>query len=173
MKIAVISDTHLREPSPWLERVYEKYMAGADALIHCGDTTGFSVWQFFMQHPNFTAVAGNMDETRLARELPARAGMNAAGFKIGATHGVGFVRARPEMLAESFGPGYDVICYGHTHDRAWTGAGEVRLLNPGSLSEPRYRESGMAFLYLDQETGPRAEFLIFEPGQDQARIIAA
>ena len=137
MKIAVISDTHVHEPDEWLAEVYGRYMAGADVLVHCGDTTGFSVWSFFNQHPNFYAVRGNMDEWRLAQELSERVSFEAGGLTMGAVHGHGFGRIKPD-IASALGPDHDVVFFGHTHNREWAEVNGLWLLNPGSLrSEER------------------------------------
>jgi predicted phosphodiesterase len=37
MRLAVISDSHLSIPDDHFERVYDRHLAGADALLHCGD----------------------------------------------------------------------------------------------------------------------------------------
>jgi len=71
MRLAVISDTHLDQPSAWFERVYTRHLASADALIHCGDITGASLLHYLMQHKNFYAVAGNMDAYLAGSDLPS------------------------------------------------------------------------------------------------------
>lgn len=135
MRIAVISDTHLFEPSPRLEAVFAEHLAGADAVLHCGDMTGRSAWFFLCQHPNFFAVAGNMDDWALARELPGRLALSLDGLTIGLAHGHG-LSGRPlsRALAESFGPGYDLLCFGHTHTAEHAVYGGVHVVNPGSLA---------------------------------------
>ena len=61
MKIAVISDTHMGNPSSWLDAVYTKWLGPADVLIHCGDIASVETWSYFMQHDNFICVRGNCD----------------------------------------------------------------------------------------------------------------
>lgn len=148
MRIAVVSDTHLHEPSPWLEEVYARHLAGADALLHCGDMTGPSLWDWFMRHPQFHAVAGNMDEWNLASELERTVSvrLDAPGgpLTVGMVHGFGF-HSRPlwRDVAESFGPGYDLVCFGHTHEPAHQELDGTTVVNPGSL-----RRGGRASLAL-------------------------
>lgn len=136
MLIAVISDTHASEPTPWMHAVYERYLAPADLLLHAGDMTGRSLWSFFMQHPGFHAVAGNMCDWGLASELAPRLTVTHGGLTIGMAHGNGFSH-RPlwQSVAQSFGPGYDLVCFGHTHEPAWEELGSTRVVNPGSLRE--------------------------------------
>ncbi len=135
MLIAVISDTHISEPSPRLESVYAGHLAGADAVLHCGDITGRSTWSFLCQHPNFSAVAGNMDDWELASRLPPRLTVSLDGLTVGLVHGNG-LSGRPlsRALAESFGPGYDLICFGHTHTPEHVAYGSTHLVNPGALA---------------------------------------
>jgi hypothetical protein len=135
MLIAVISDTHLYEPSPRLETVYAEHLAGADAVLHCGDMTSRSTWSFLCQHPKFHAVAGNMDDWALAKELPPRLTLSLDGLTVGLAHGNG-LSGRPlsRALAESFGPGYDLVCFGHTHVPEHVAYGPIHLVNPGSLA---------------------------------------
>jgi len=159
MKIAVISDTHLHAPGEWLEAVYDSFLATADILVHCGDTTGFPVWSFFNQHPNFYAVRGNMDEWRLAEELPDRESFRAGGLNFGAMHGFGFSGGVEAGVARSFGREYDVVFYGHTHKPLWTEMGGVKLLNPGSLKAGMFQPGTLAYLHVDQEGRLEPEFL--------------
>ena len=135
MLIAVISDTHLYERSSRLEYVYAEHLAGADAVLHCGDITGRSTWSFLCQHPNFHAVAGNMDDWELARELPGRLTVKLDGLTVGLAHGNG-LSGRPlsRAVAESFGPGYDLVCFGHTHVPEHATYAGAHVVNPGSLA---------------------------------------
>lgn len=135
MLIAVISDTHIAAPSPRLESVYGDHLAKADAVLHCGDITSRSIWSFLCQHPNFQAVAGNMDDWALANQLPSRLTVSLDGLIVGVAHGNG-LSGRPlsRAVAESFGPGYDLICFGHTHTPEHVTCGKTHVVNPGALA---------------------------------------
>lgn len=159
MKIAVISDTHMHAPSQWLEAVYDKYLATADILVHCGDATGFPVWSFFCRHPSFYAVSGNMDEWRLADELPDRESFNVMGLSFGAVHGFGFGGGIKAGIASSFGPEYDVVFFGHTHHPEWAEEHGVRLLNPGSLQAGVFASGSLAYLHVDATGRMEPEFV--------------
>lgn len=136
MKIAVISDTHAAGPTPWMEAVYQTYLEHADVLVHCGDVTGRSLWSYFLQHPRFHAVAGNMCEWELSQELPQKHEFTAAGLTVGVTHGWGTDRSGlSRKVADAFGPECDLVCFGHTHTPEWTRHGATWVVNPGSLRE--------------------------------------
>ncbi len=135
MKIAVLSDTHFPAPSDWLRAVYDRHLADADVLLHCGDATGCALWSFFGQHPRFHAVAGNSDEWRLAEELPSRLILDLDGLRVGLVHGWGDRSTLAERVVEDFGPGVDLVCFGHLHQFSWRRRGGAWALNPGSLRE--------------------------------------
>lgn len=132
--LAVISDTHLHDPAPWLEQAFERHLAPADALIHCGDFTGYQVLKFLRRHPNFTAVLGNCD-LQLSGELEPTASLTLGRVRIGAAHGFADRAGTPGRIARALAPSHELVCYGHTHRRDWSLALGARLLNPGSLSE--------------------------------------
>lgn len=134
--IAVISDTHMNQPSGWFLRVYQEYLAQADVLLHCGDITGPATYHELCQHPQFHAVLGNCDwDPNLARSLKPMLQLELCGLRIGLTHGWGNRSSVPQRVAEAFGPNFDLICFGHTHQQYWSKEYGPRLLNPGSLGE--------------------------------------
>jgi len=156
MKIAVISDTHMAEPASWLGAVYDKWLAAADVLIHCGDITSFETWSYFMQHDNFVCVRGNCDwDPQLAEQLEPMLSTELGPLTVGVTHGWGPRSQVPLKVAEAFGPGYDLVCYGHTHARDWSVRGGVQLLNPGSLGE----FGSLALVTVDEQGGMDCEFI--------------
>jgi putative phosphoesterase len=131
--VAAISDTHLAGPSPWFEAIYQRHLAGADLLVHCGDATGFSLWSYLMQHPNFLAVAGNTDAYDLADTLPRKIELTLGGLRVAAVHGWGPRPGLSERIAQAFAGAHDVIFFGHSHARQDIVHGSTRLINPGSL----------------------------------------
>ncbi len=140
MKIAVISDTHMKSISPWFAKVYDKHMADSDVLIHCGDITREPVLNFFLEqnHPQFYAVAGNSDEQAIVDQLPVKLDLDLDGLKVGVAHGWGGYDGLSTRVAEWFGPGYDLICFGHTHVFEWTRYGDARVLCPGALKYSKF-----------------------------------
>ncbi|MGE4297145.1 MAG: metallophosphoesterase [Desulfovibrionaceae bacterium] len=147
MRIAVLSDTHMHEPSAALIKAFERDMAHADVLIHCGDITEYAVWEFFdLHHPRFHAVAGNMCNWRLADDLPRMLDLDLDGLHVGVAHGWGSHGGVAYKVADAFGPGFQLILHGHTHVHTIRHAGDTLILNPGSFSSPREGAPGYAIV---------------------------
>lgn len=146
MLIAVISDTHMNQPSGWFLSLYDQHLAGADVLVHCGDVTGPAVWHHLMQHPNLICAKGNCDwDSALANELdefaygrfesPQFDLPEGHDFSLAACHGWGSRSGVPVRVAQHFGMDWDLICFGHTHARYFSDEHGPLMLNPGSLGE--------------------------------------
>jgi uncharacterized protein len=163
MRVAVLSDTHMQGADAWFEAVYERHLAPADVLLHCGDITGEPLLDFLWQHPAFYAVAGNMDGWTLRDALPPTRVLELEGLRIGMAHGWGFHGPNiGRSVAQALGPGIDLVCYGHTHVFAWEEYDGVRLLNPGSLTGPRKGPCSLAIVTLCQGGAPEVEKVVVE-----------
>jgi len=149
VRLAVVSDTHLDEPTDWFKGVFERHLKDADALVHCGDITGLAMYEYLsFNHHNFHAVAGNCCDWRVRQELPAMLRINLGGRTIGVTHGWGDRQSLPARLPEAFGPGFDLILFGHTHRQTNLALGDTLVINPGALDQNR---ACMAFIELGDE----------------------
>lgn len=152
MKIALLSDTHVYDVSPWFEAVYERFLASADVLVHCGDMCSFPVWSYLCQHPQFHAVAGNCDDGLLTAELDTRVSFRFDTLTVGVVHGYGY-KSIPKLsanLAEAFGPDFDLVCFGHTHKPEWERYGRTWVANPGSMREGSY-DPTLAYVHLESD----------------------
>lgn len=158
MLVAVISDTHLEAPSDAFRRVFERHLASADALLHCGDVTGAALLRYLeSSHPAFHGVLGNCDAWGGGIGLPGTLRLDLGGFPVGMAHGWG-PRSRVGLtVLEALGPGLDIVCYGHTHRTHWEKVGSTWLLNPGSLDLAREERPSLALLTLEQGREPRCE----------------
>ena len=155
--LAVISDTHMNHVEKWFEKIYEKHLATADYIIHCGDHTSVDVHHYLLQHNRLIAVRGNCDWDGDLAELPQVATTTVEGFKIAATHGWGDRPGVPARLRQSFSSDeFDIVCYGHTHQQHWVEKEGLYLLNPGSLGEEPH---AMALLTLEEGEKPQVEFM--------------
>jgi hypothetical protein len=133
VRVAVISDTHLRAVTPWFTAIYETHLAPADILFHCGDHTSRAVWSYLLQHPGFEAVAGNSDAFDLGLELPPLLSRDIGGLRLAVTHGWGPRPGLSARIGKALAGRFDLVFFGHSHAVEDTHYGELRLINPGSL----------------------------------------
>lgn len=150
MLLAVLSDTHLSKTNPRFERIYDEFLAPADTVLHCGDIVSPSVLHHLMMHPDLKAVAGNMDSWTTREMLTDTISFEAEGFTIGAAHGWGSARGLAERVAAAFGPGYDLICFGHSHIFQHTVVDGVHVVNPGSACQSRSGPPSLAHITLER-----------------------
>jgi putative phosphoesterase len=131
VKIGVISDTHLREPTPELYALQDTVFADVSLILHAGDLTELAVLEAF-PGKDVVAVHGNMCSFAVKRELPAEKVVEIGGFRIGLTHGWGNpfgVSKKVEGIFDSV----DVIVYGHTHRPHNKVREGVLYFNPGAF----------------------------------------
>jgi putative phosphoesterase len=130
MKIGVISDTHLKEPSAELEGIVLAHFKDVDMILHAGDFVDQRIVDFF-QRWNLVAVCGNMDAGEIRSSLPQKRTIEASGFRIGLIHGWGSpIGLERRVKAEL--PPLDCLVYGHTHYPANHRRGGLHFFNPGS-----------------------------------------
>ena len=136
MRIGVLSDIH---DNIWaLERALAR-VQGCEALLVLGDLCApFTMTQIAEGfHGPVHVVWGNNDGDRLSIARQAERGevtlhgefaeLTLAERRIALTHYPHLGRA----LAA--GGGYDLVCYGHNHQRGQTLVGRTVLLNPGEV----------------------------------------
>lgn len=164
MKIAILSDIH---DNIWNLETLLAHLH-ADALVFCGDFCApFTLAQIAEGFPGaIHVVFGNNDGdqfllTRVAGRFPHVtlhgdfAELVLSGRRIAVTHYPRIGRA----LAQS--ESYDLVCFGHSHERAVERVGKTLLVNPGEVMG-RFGRSTYA-LY-DAETG-LAESIEVEDGR--------
>lgn len=133
MKIAVVSDTHLREGTNYLRRVSERYFSDAQMVLHAGDLVSRKVLEAF-EGKEVRAVRGNMD---VDESLPEKLLIAVEGVRIGLIHGWGMPFGIEAKLLREF---YRVDClvYGHTHFACNHVKDGVLFFNPGSPTDRRF-----------------------------------
>lgn len=116
MKIAVMSDTHLREGKSLPRWVWEQ-VEGVDLILHAGDVIDIGLLTDLKQVAPLEAVKGNCDGWELAR-LPQRSIVSCGEIKIGLTHGAeGPGRTTTERAMRNFEHDQvDLIIFGHSHE---------------------------------------------------------
>jgi uncharacterized protein len=152
MRLGVISDTHGHSD-------YTRAALGVldeqqvDALIHCGDIGPPQIVGLFAGRPTHF-VFGNTDQDLAdLRMAIAELGLNChehrgdvelGGRRIGFLHGDD-AGAFMEMIASQQ---FDLVCYGHTHQKELHQQGRTWVLNPGAV----YRASPHTVAVVDLET---------------------
>jgi putative phosphoesterase len=98
-------------------------------------------------------------QLNMIENMPSRAFLNVEGCKILLCHGTPsdpeaylYPDAPQEVLREFGAMAFDFIIMGHTHYPMDIKAGNVRLVNPGSVGQPRTKEKGASWAILDTKT---------------------
>ena len=152
MRLGVISDTHGHtEYTAKAVRVLEE--AAVDVVIHCGDVGTPEVVGLFAGRPTHF-VFGNVDhdqaDLRMAIEdaggtCHGREGdVELGGRRIGFVHG----DDSGALIRLIGSQDYDLVCYGHTHEKETHQDGRTCVLNPGAI----YRASPHTLAVVDLET---------------------
>lgn len=170
MRIAVLSDVH---DHVWNLRAALASLAGAEALVFCGDLCSPFVVPILAEgfrgpvHVVFgnndgdlyriSQQASRFETVRLHGELYAD---ELGGLRVAANH-------YPELAAGLAASGrFDLVCYGHDHRFAIERRSETLVVNPGTLLgyDPAARADVAAtFLVVDSESR-RAEGFQVRPG---------
>jgi putative phosphoesterase len=130
MKLVVFSDAHGRKEL--VDRVLD-FNPDADAVINLGDS---EMEQKYFTKRNIIHVKGNypLDPGQTYNQV-----CTFGSLKVFITHGHKYkVHYSLDLLiehAELYG--YNIVLYGHTHILFHKMIGDVRAINPGSLSNPR------------------------------------
>ncbi len=149
MKIGVISDTHLREPSRELEKIVLTHFNDVDMILHAGDFVDQRIVDFFRRW-NLIAVCGNMDTGEIRSSLPEKRTIDVSGFKIGLIHGWGSPMGLEKRIKAQFPP-LDCLIYGHTHYPANHRRRGLLFFNPGSPTRSLTGRNTIGILSLENE----------------------
>lgn len=133
VKVGIISDTHMKEPSPFLRRVVNEYFRDVEIILHAGDITTPQVLDVFSDK-EIRAVCGNGDSYEIERRYPEKDIVEINGKRIGLIHGRGFPFGIERRIRSSF-TDVDCIVYGHTHHPVNHMKDGCLLFNPGSFSK--------------------------------------
>lgn len=157
--IGLIGDTHLRSKEPnVLQQIIDDFQEkSVDYLFHTGDFTSFKVYknlQDIFGKERVIAVKGNMDESKISKELPEKIELNLYGHKIFITHGTGGPKNIIEQLNRRFDLSqYDIIIFGHAHrpfNEIWRD-GKL-YISPGTPTDKRFTDiNSYGYLKISQE----------------------
>lgn len=126
--IGVISDTHgLLRPEALAA------LRGSDSIIHAGDIGDPDILKQLAEIAPVTAIRGNVDRDRWAREIPSTSVLEVGAVSIYVLHNLNGLNLKPEAA------GFDVVVYGHSHVSAQEMKNGVLYFNPGSAGPRRFR----------------------------------
>jgi len=151
MRIAVLSDTHLRIGKS-LPRFVWEHLTQIDLIIHAGDLTHIGLLEELSCLAPVRAVRGNCDSWDVS--LPDRDVIECEHFRIGLIHGdTGKGKSTPERAYNAFiDTPVDVIVFGHSHTPFMEWREGILMFNPGSPTDKR-REPQYSFGILDIQQG--------------------
>lgn len=127
-QIGIVSDTHGR-----LDPSVLAAFAGVTHIIHAGDIGKRSVLRKLEKVAPVTAVSGNTDIGKLAKELPTQTVGEAAGVTFLVAHKPKQLR---RLLRRGAPEGVRLVITGHLHEPQVRWEDGVLHLNPGTASSP-------------------------------------
>jgi putative phosphoesterase len=131
MKIGVIADTHLKQPSQELKDLLIGPFRDVEMILHAGDITELPVLEAF-GNKTVLAVWGNNDYSSVRRQLPKKQVIEAGKLKIGLIHGYGGPEWVEYNVLREF-EDVDCIVYGHRHTSSQVHRNGILLFNPGAF----------------------------------------
>ena len=160
MRIAVLSDTHLRVGKTLPSFVWD-HLTQIDLIIHAGDLTHMGLIEELACLAPVRAVRGNCDSWDVS--LPDRDIIECEEFRIGLIHGdSGKGKSTPDRAYNAFKEqAVDLIIFGHSHTPFMKWRDGIFMFNPGSPTDKR-REPRYSFGILDIQQGQlRANHMYF------------
>lgn len=147
MKIGVISDTHLTEPSLEFKKMIELHFKDVEKVFHVGDFVEWSVVEYLSGWKELVAVCGNMDPFKIRKAFPQKLVVELSGFRIGLIHGGGAPFGIESRIRDEFDE-VDAIVYGHTHTPANHQNRGVFFFNPGSPTRSFWHGATLGILHI-------------------------
>ncbi|MFX1309739.1 MAG: metallophosphoesterase family protein [Promethearchaeota archaeon] len=157
--IGLIGDTHIHSriediPQNIIDDFKKKEI---DYLFHMGDYTSYKVYaklQAIFGQEKVIGIVGNMDESKIRKELPEKIELDLYGHKIFIIHGEGGPHNIIERLNRRFDLSkYDIIIFGHVHrpfNEKWRD-GKL-YLSPGTPTDKRFTDiNSYGYLKISQE----------------------
>lgn len=154
MHILVISDTHGH-----LENVREvlKKDGPFDMILHLGDVCRDEdeLRDMAGERCTVSIVRGNCDI--FSRE-PDQRDFKIGKYNIHMEHGQYLPYSLQSISYKAEEIGADIIFFGHTHSPLLTWQGNVRIVNPGSISKPRQADGNPTYLLMDVDAEGEISF---------------
>ncbi len=150
MKLGVISDTHLKEPTSEFKGLIETHFRGVDKILHAGDFVGWEIAEYLSNQKELIAVCGNMDSIDIQKGFPQKRMIIIDGFRIGLTHGGGSPFGIESRVGREF-EDVDVLVYGHTHSPANHRVKDLLFFNPGSPTRSFMHHPTLGILHIGEK----------------------
>ncbi|MDG4475709.1 metallophosphoesterase family protein [Thiovibrio frasassiensis] len=147
VKIGIISDTHLSQPTETFKKIVDTCFHDTEIILHAGDLTDPAILTVFAGK-EVHAVHGNMCSAQGCQLLPSHKEIQVGGFTIGLIHRFGNTYDFEQRLIEIF-PEADCIVYGHTHRPVCHSLGGILYINPGSFTSTGSTGVGGTFAILE------------------------
>jgi uncharacterized protein len=169
VRIAIVSDSHIRHGRPQLSARLVDLLRQADMILHAGDfadATGLSAFKAI--GPEVIGVAGNVDTGPLVSALPEFLYVETPAGTIAMMHILPHTFSRPKRAVDFFLGKCDkplAVIHGHTHcpeiDTVTLSGGRTAwIINPGSVTRSRGKGHTMVLLDIDDgEISVRIESL--------------
>ncbi|AJG97061.1 MULTISPECIES: metallophosphoesterase [Clostridium] len=145
MLIAVVSDTHRMTKYINLAK---RLIKDADILIHLGDNIDDAELLENTFKGKVYAVAGNCD---YSTKYPKESVIEVNGKKIFFTHGdlYGVKSSMNNIYYRGRELNADIVLFGHTHQQLVEKEDDMILMNPGSISLPKFKGRCIGFINID------------------------
>ncbi|MFT9493709.1 metallophosphoesterase family protein [Anaerosolibacter sp.] len=161
MRIAVLSDTHLKNHKLDLPQIVVEILKNMDGIIHCGDMKEEGLLDLLEAYGPVYAVHGNGDNEALRAKLKERLVIHLGDYKIGIVHGHGEKGKTSDRAFEAFEDmEVDIILYGHSHQPLLQTKKGILMVNPGSQTAKR-REKKHSMVILNLGQNLHCEFIFF------------
>ena len=163
MRLGLVSDTHIPEARRTLWDELYGALRGVDLILHAGDMHDVVVLDWLEEVAPVIAVRGNGDDGSSGRpvqpndpRLAHNQVLSVDGLRIGMTHGFAHLDLYRSTLAQRierhFGGPVHVVVEGDTHAPVVTTLRGMLVVNSGSPTYPRNRQTQLgtiAFLEID------------------------
>ena len=154
MKILVISDSHGK-----LENVRRVFGLERpfDMVLHLGDVSHDEdeIRELAGERCTVCFVRGNCD---LFSREPGHRDFKLGKYNIHMEHGQFLPDSLQSIAYKAEEIGADIMFFGHTHRPMLTWQGDVRIANPGSISEPRQADGIPTYLVMEVDGEGEIQF---------------
>lgn len=154
MKILIVSDTHGRHGN--LDEVLARE-GKIDMLLHLGDVENDEHYIEAIADYPVHMISGNND---FFSYLPGEKEIKIGKYRVFMTHGHGhYVSMNTKRLREAArARGVDIVMFGHTHKPYIDVEGDLKVINPGSLSYPRQEGRQASYVIMEINANGNASF---------------